>query len=79
MLAFPAWPFEEIPGVFLDILKHRREVMKKILGFLEDEAGVTSIEYGLIAALVSLVIITAVTAIGANLTTVFNKISLAIH
>jgi len=39
-----------------------------------DKRGVTAMEYGLIAALVAVVIITAVTAIGTNLETVFNKI-----
>ena len=43
--------------------------------FLRDEEGVTAIEYGLIAALIAVVIITAVALIGTNLNTVFNKIA----
>ena len=35
--------------------------------FLNDEAGATSIEYSLIAALIAVVIITAVTKLGTNL------------
>lgn len=47
-----------------------------ILGkFLEDESGATAIEYGLIAALIAVVIITAVTAVGTQLSTTFNTIS----
>lgn len=38
------------------------------------EEGATAIEYGLIAALVSVVIITVLTVVGTNLTTVFSKI-----
>ena len=53
--------------------------MQTLIGFIKNEDGVTSIEYGLIAALISLAIITAVTSIGTNLTSVFNKIGLAIH
>ncbi len=37
--------------------------MKKLLRFLKDEDGVTAIEYGLIAALIAVGIIAAVTAV----------------
>jgi pilus assembly protein Flp/PilA len=43
--------------------------------FLNDEQGATAIEYGLIAALVSVVIITAVATLGDNLTTTFTSIN----
>jgi len=43
--------------------------------FFKDEAGATAIEYGLIAALIAVVIITAVTAVGTSLSTTFNTIS----
>ena len=46
--------------------------------FLRDEEGVTAIEYGLIAALIAVVIIIAVTAIGVNLKTVFCTIATAL-
>ena len=47
-----------------------REVYKRILkSFLADESGATAIEYGLIAAGISLAIIAAVNGIGANLNT----------
>ena len=39
--------------------------------FMKDESGATAIEYGLIAALIATVIITALTTIGTNLTTTF--------
>ena len=42
---------------------------------IRDEAGVTAIEYGLIAALISIVIITAITAIGTQLTKTFTTVS----
>ena len=42
--------------------------------FAADESGATAIEYGLIAALISVVIITAVTAIGTSLNTTFNSV-----
>ncbi len=43
--------------------------------FVRDEEGVTAIEYGLIAALIAVVIITAVGLIGTELNVVFNKIA----
>lgn len=43
--------------------------------FLRDEEGVTAIEYGLIAALIAVVIIAAVSAIGGGLQTTFNNIA----
>ena len=50
--------------------------MKILLSrFLRDESGVTAIEYGLIAALISVVIITAAAAVGTSLAKVFTGIS----
>jgi pilus assembly protein Flp/PilA len=43
--------------------------------FVTDESGATAIEYGLIAAGISIVIITAVNGIGSQLSTMFGNIS----
>jgi len=43
--------------------------------FMRDENGATAIEYGLIAALISVVIIAALTTVGTQLKTVFTTIS----
>lgn len=45
------------------------------LFIVEDKKGVTAIEYGLIASLIAVVIITAVTLVGTDLSTVFNTIA----
>ena len=45
---------------------------------VHDESGATAIEYGLIAALISVVIVTAVTAVGSNLKSVFNSVAVAL-
>lgn len=50
-------------------------MVKFIKKFWQDEEGVTAIEYGLIAALIAVVIIVAVTAVGDNLATIFNYIA----
>ena len=46
---------------------------------VESEDGVAAIEYGLLAALIAVVIITAVTLVGTNLTGVFDSIASKVH
>ena len=48
---------------------------KFVTRFLKDESGATAIEYGLIAALVAVVLVTALTALGSNLSGTFNKVA----
>jgi pilus assembly protein Flp/PilA len=48
---------------------------KFVTRFLKDESGATAIEYGLIAALISVVIVGAVGAIGTKLAAAFEKIN----
>ena len=43
--------------------------------FAKDESGVTAMEYGMIAALVAVAILTALGSVGTQLTDTFNKIS----
>ena len=52
--------------------------MNFIKNFIQEEDGVTAIEYGLIAALIAVVIIAAVTTVGTNLRTVFTNIGTAL-
>ena len=49
-----------------------------IARFVKDEAGATAIEYGLIAAGISVAIITVVTLLGTNLTATFNAVATAL-
>ena len=51
------------------------QIVKFIKQFSRDEEGVTAIEYGLIAALIAVVIIGAVTIVGTNLKNTFTTIS----
>lgn len=48
---------------------------KFVTRFLKDESGATAIEYGLIAALIAAVLISALTAVGTSLKTKFTDIS----
>jgi pilus assembly protein Flp/PilA len=52
--------------------------MTSLKRFIKDESGATAIEYGLIAALIAVVIIGAVQALGTNITTQFQAIATAI-
>jgi len=42
--------------------------------FLKDESGATAIEYGLIAALISVALITGATTLGTKIGTTFNNL-----
>jgi pilus assembly protein Flp/PilA len=46
-----------------------------VIRFLHDERGATAIEYGLIAALIAVVIIGAVTTVGGAISETFEKIA----
>ena len=49
--------------------------MKKLISFFKDEDGVTAIEYGLIAALIAVVIIVALVLLGTALRDKFSYIA----
>lgn len=51
---------------------------KFVTRFVKDESGATAIEYGLIVALIAVVIITAVSLVGTNLNTKFQSINTSI-
>ena len=53
--------------------------MSKIIAFLKNESGATAIEYGLIAAGISVAIIVAVNTLGSNLNTSFTSVSTQLH
>jgi len=56
------------------LLQSLRIDAARIKRFVSDEQGVTAIEYGLIAALIAVVIIGAVTLVGTDLNAVFTTI-----
>ena len=57
------------------IRKPEADVKQIIAKFIADERGATAIEYGLIAAGISIVILAAVNGIGSNLNTKFTSIN----
>jgi pilus assembly protein Flp/PilA len=50
----------------------RKAIIRKLM---QDDSGATAIEYGLIAALISVAAIGAFTAVGSSLTGIFNTVS----
>ena len=50
-------------------------MINMIKNFVKDESGATAIEYGLIAALVAVAIITALTALGEELRVIFQYVA----
>ena len=53
--------------------------MSKIHAFIRNEEGATAIEYGLIAALLSVAIITVLGLVGTALNTTFTKVQTALN
>ena len=51
---------------------------KLILRFLKDKSGATAIEYGLIAAGISVAIITVVASVGSSLNATFTSVQTAL-
>ena len=49
--------------------------MKILRKFMRNEKGATAIEYGLIATLIAIAAITAMSSVGTKLTTTFNNVS----
>lgn len=56
-------------------LGSRRESMKLFAKFFKNEDGATAIEYGLIAALVSIAAVTALTSLGTSLSSTFTTVA----
>jgi pilus assembly protein Flp/PilA len=52
--------------------------MTKLRNFLRDENGATAIEYGLIAACISVAILLAIQTVGTNLNNTFTNVSTAL-
>jgi pilus assembly protein Flp/PilA len=50
-------------------------MLAKFSNMMRDESGATAIEYGLIAALISVVIIAAISLVGTKLSSVFNTVA----
>lgn len=51
------------------------QLVSMLRGALKDRKGVTALEYGLIAALIAVVIVVAVGALGTKLSNTFNAIA----
>ncbi|MDE2167545.1 MAG: Flp family type IVb pilin [Alphaproteobacteria bacterium] len=49
--------------------------MKTLTKLFRDDSGATAIEYGLIAALIAVVIVTAVSTVGSKLSATFNSVA----
>ncbi len=53
--------------------------MGTIYSFIRNEDGATAIEYALIASLIAVAIITAVSTVGGKVSTVFSEVGNALH
>jgi pilus assembly protein Flp/PilA len=56
----------------------KESTVKKLGNFFKDESGAAAVEYGLLVALIAVVIIVSVTALGKSLSGMFNGVSTTI-
>lgn len=62
------------------ILGWERVIMTKLVArFAKDESGATAIEYGLIAALISVGLVAILTTVGGDLVAIFTAVSAALQ
>jgi pilus assembly protein Flp/PilA len=54
------------------------KLMMGVKQFIADEEGVTMVEYGLIAALISIVVLIALTGVGVNVKAAFTRVCTAL-
>ena len=54
-------------------------MLSTLRNFARDNSGATAIEYGLIASLIAVVIIAAVTTVGTKLTNTFTEVAGNLH
>jgi len=52
--------------------------MNTLVRFVQDDSGATAIEYGLIAACISIAIITVATSVGSKLNSTFTQVQNAL-
>jgi pilus assembly protein Flp/PilA len=70
------WDHETVAREGADEGEETMSTITYVLSALRrDEKGATAIEYGLIAALIAVVIITTVTLVGGNLSTMFQTVA----
>jgi pilus assembly protein Flp/PilA len=72
---FPKWQAVQLNLAVKFNAGHKEHLMNIVSRFLKDQSGATAIEYGLIAGLIAVVIITSVTAIGTKMSAKFTTIS----
>ena len=70
---------QQFPPLFVRQGQNQGCAMSAIKSFWRDESGATAIEYGLIAAGISIVILTAVKGIGGKLVTTFTSVQNALN
>ena len=70
----PEFPVSEFTNA-LELLLTTSGMVEKLKSFLKDQTAATAIEYALIAAGISIVIVAAVNGIGTKLNTTFSSVS----
>ena len=66
-------------GIYASVIGLKGKLSGRFRGLCGDESGATAIEYGLIAALIAVVVIGVVTAIGTSLNTKFQSVGTGLN
>ena len=69
------WPVNNILSVVQEFLEMTSKISRFFRDLWKHEEGATAIEYGLIAALIAVIIIAAVTLVGPDQSNMFNQVS----
>jgi pilus assembly protein Flp/PilA len=69
------WPEFRIAAIGVNSGTGESSMRNILIRFVRNESGATAIEYGLIASLIAVVIITAVSTVGTNLSTSFTSVA----
>jgi pilus assembly protein Flp/PilA len=67
-------PYGFSPALVKNKAKHGEGNMTAISKFMNDESGATAIEYGLLAALISIAALAAMKIVGTKLSSTFSKV-----
>ena len=66
----------DLPAIVARLANHKEYIMTKFFSrFAKDESGATAIEYGLIAALIAVVLVAVMGTLGGGLTAAFASIA----
>jgi pilus assembly protein Flp/PilA len=72
---FETSPAGNIPNELQELIEMKNTISRLMRSLTKNEDGATAIEYGLIAGLIAIIIITGLTLLGTDLSNMFNQVA----